>query len=137
MAQWREHMEEEERERKLNYDRRRLKEHERVLANLRQVLKSYDNAKNEKDVLRAKAALAKRRQRLERDISAIDHWGVSSNVLGDYREILETLSEAYPSARIAALSGRSAQLDELRSAVDGRLHKVDKWLERARDSRDE
>lgn len=137
MAQWREHLEEEERSRKLNYDRRKLKEHERVLVALRQVRKSYDNAASEQGVRRAKAVLAERHVHVERAISAIDNWGVSSNVLGEYRAILKTLSDAYPTARIAALSGRSARLDELRGEVDGRLQKVEDWLEQARGSRDE
>ena len=137
VAQWREHMKEEERERKLNYDRRKLREHERVLVALRQARKSYDSAKSEQGVRRAKAALAKGHTHIERAILAVDHWGVSSNVLGDYRAILKTLSDAYPTARIAALSGRGAPLAEVRGEVDGRLQKVEDWLERARGSRDE
>ncbi len=137
MAQWREHMKEEERARKLNYDRRKLKEHERVLAALRQAQKSYDNARSEQGVRQAKAALTARRLHMEHAITAIDHWGVSSNVLGDYRAILETLAEGYPAARITALAGNNAPLDELRSEIDERLRKVEAWLEQARDSRDE
>ena len=137
MAEWREHMEEEERSRKLNYDRRKLEEHELVLAALRQALKSYDDAKSEQAVRRAKAALSERRLRLDRAITTIDHWGVSSNVQGDYRAILKALLEAYPTARSAALTGNGARLDELRSEIDGHFEKVEKWLERARGSRDE
>jgi len=68
---------------------------------------------------------------------AIDHWGVSSKVVPDYRILVETLAEAYPNARLAALAGDPTGLRRLQGEVDARLAAIDAWLHEAAESEDE
>jgi hypothetical protein len=49
----------------------------------------------------------------------------------------ETLSGAYPEARVAALGGEGAALEALRGEIDGRPRKMKAWLQEAAWSEDE
>jgi hypothetical protein len=137
MAQWRQHLEREERERRLGYDRRRLPEHRRVLEILRGARRAYDFAHSEGTVVSAERSFRATLPQLEKAFDALDHWGVSSRVLPDYRQLADTFTEAYPSARIAALSGDGARFEHLGREVDAELAGIDAWLREAAESEDE
>lgn len=137
VAQWREHLVEEERERRLNYDRRKLPEHQRVVKLLRDARRGYDQPSAESGVRAAQAKFRASLPGLEKSFDAIDHWGASSKLLPEYRALVSAFSETYPAARIAALSGSAAAFDAAKRDVDARFHAIDEWMHEAAESEDE
>lgn len=137
VAQWREHLEEEERERQLNYDKRKLKEHGALIAVLKAARDGYDNARDEKAVSSKQKAFSAARSNVQQRLEKIDRWGVNSKLLKDYAALIELLSEAYPAARIAALGGEPARFDALRVEFDTRVKKINEWLESAEEAEEE
>jgi hypothetical protein len=135
--QWRAHMDAEERERQLGYDKRRLSEHRTVIKLLGAARARYDRAKTAGAVARARSETAASIEDVRRRITAIDHWGVNSPLLTDYYELIGQLDSAYPEARVAALSGDAGALTQLRSDMDRRILKMKKWLEEAQQSEEE
>jgi hypothetical protein len=127
-AQWREHLLEEERERKVLYDRRRLKEHQQVLASLRAARQRYDRAKTAAALLELKRAWPQQSTPIRQRIEKLDRWGNSSNLLADYTALLQTLSSDYPDGRLAALSGSKAQLAAAEREADLHTKKIVDWL---------
>jgi len=130
-AEWRQHLAREEYERRLGYDRRKLVEHQAVLKTLRAARARYDGATTKSAVLSAERDFQATRPKLEKAFDSIDHWGNSSKVLPDYRALAETLSESYPTARIAALSGDPTPFERVGRDVDERFRAVDAWLREA------
>ena len=136
-AEWHRHLDHEERERQLGYDRRKLPEHREVLKTLLDTRRSYDTAGSKRAVLAAEQAFKATLPKLDQRFDAIDHWGVSSKVLPDYRKLATTLADAYPNARIAALSGDTTGFEQLGHDMDTRLATIDAWLDEAAESEDE
>jgi len=136
-AEWHEHLAHEERERRLGYDRRKLHEHENVLKKLRGIRQSYDAAKTKPAVMSAYSDFKAMRPKLDALFDSIDHYGVSSKVLPDYRALVETFSDAYPTARIAAVVGDPAPSERVGREVDERFRTIDAWLHEAEESEDE
>ncbi len=137
VAEWREHLQHEERERRLGYDRRKLHEHEEVLKELRAARRSFDDATTKPAVFRADRAFQAARPKLDAAFDAIDHWGNSSKVLPDYRKLVETFSDAYPGARMSAIGGDAAPLERVGREVDERFRSIEAWLHEAEESEDE
>ncbi|HYQ04470.1 MAG TPA: hypothetical protein VER96_37615 [Polyangiaceae bacterium] len=137
VAQWREHLREEERERRLGYDRRRLRQHREVIQRLQQVRQSYTAATNDAAIRRVQAQLKASIPKLEKSLDAIDHWRVSSTLVPEYAKLVHLFSEEYPEARIAALSGEKAALVALESEISGRFERIDEGLHEATESEDE
>ncbi len=137
VAEWRQHLEHEEHERRLGYDRRKLPEHRAVLARLRAVRRRYDAARTHSAVSSTQQEFRSTLPKLDERFDAIDHWGVSSKVLPDCRKLAETLSDAYPTARSAALSGDAGQFQRLGHEVDARFAEIDEWLHEAAETEDE
>ena len=136
-AQWREHLAFEERERKLHYDRDRMKDHRAVLKILIGTRARYERARSEAAVTAIKARLPGTVEAVRRRIDRIDHWRVNSNLLADYDAMLNALAEAYPAARIKFIEGDRAPLEALRAELDRRQKAIDEWLEEAAESEDE
>ncbi len=136
-AQWREHLAHEERERKLGYDRRKLPEHRQVLKTLRDARTRYDRAATKPAVLTAEQSFRSTRPKLDKAFDEIDHWGVSSKVLPDYRKLADTFSAPYPNARLAALAGDKTELERVAHEVDATFTSIDAWLDEAKESEDE
>ncbi len=136
-AEWREHLVAEERERKLRYDRDRLKHHRAVVRAIVAARARYDRAGGKAAVAavraRAPQALADVRAR----IAKIDHWGTNSNLLADYDALLIALADGYPAARLSALDGDRAPLATLRAEFDRRLTAIKAWLAEAASAKDE
>ena len=130
-AQWRAHMEHEERERQLAFDKRKLAEHRALVARLRDARARLDGATTAAAVTRlagpTSSAIADARRRIRR----LDHWGVNSRLLGDYDELLKILDGPYAAARVAALAGNPAPLGQARSRWDAHLKVIDGWLAEA------
>ncbi|HEX5098950.1 MAG TPA: hypothetical protein VFV94_05595, partial [Polyangiaceae bacterium] len=136
-AQWREHLQHEERERRLGYDRRKLHEHGQVLKELRAARRSFDDATTKPAVFSADRAFQATRSKLDAAFEAIDHWGNSSQLLPDYRKLVETFSDAYPGARMSAIGGDSAPFERVGREVDERFRSIEAWLHEAEESEDE
>jgi hypothetical protein len=137
VAEWREHLEREEHERRLSYDRRKLREHQQVLKVLREARDRYDASGTRQAVLNTERAFGSTRPKLAAMFDAIDHWGVSSKVVPDYRKLADTFSAAYPNARLAALSGDPTPFRRLEAEVDARFAAIDAWLREAAAGEDE
>jgi hypothetical protein len=136
VAQWQEHLREEERERKADHDRRKLKDHRAVVALLRDARARYDRAKTKAAVVRLQTELVPATAAIRQRIDKIDRWGGSSNLLTDYSKLLETLAGPYPNARIAAIAGDDAELSGLARETDARMQKVTDWLAYVEGERD-
>ena len=136
-AEWHEHLQREERERRLGYDRRKLPQHHEVLKVLEAARRRYDHASSAGAVSSAEEAFRAQVPKLEQRFDAIDHWGVSSKVLPDYRQLVTTFSDAYPKARSAALAGDATALEQVGRDVDARFRAIDDWLREAAASEDE
>jgi hypothetical protein len=137
VAEWRQHLEREELERRLSYDRRKLVQHRAVLKTLRDAQRSFDVATSERAVLAAERRFTTTVPTLEKDFDAIDPHGDSSKVLSDYRKLVKTLAGPYPRARRSALSGDTAELSRLGEELDARFRAIDAWLREAAESEDE
>jgi len=135
--QWRQFMAAEEHERRLNYDRRHMKEHRAVLRFLVATRARYDRAKTKAAVLAIQKRLPPAVEETRRRITQIDHWGNNSNLLGDYDVMLKALSDSYPAARVAFLDGDHAPLDAQRADLDRRTKQIKDWLVEAAESHDE
>jgi len=136
-AQWRAHLAAEERERKLHYDRDRMKDHRAVLRFLVATRARYERATSKAAVLAIQSRLPPAIEKVRKRITRIDHWRVNSNLLGDYDMILAGLSDAYPAARISFLDGDRAPLLALRADFDRRFKSMNDWLAEAAESEDE
>lgn len=135
--QWREHLEEEERERQLGYDRRRLKQHRAVVRLIAAARAQYDRARTEAVLAKARERMPKRLEELRRQTEAIDHWGVSSRMLGDYQAVAALLADTYPEAKRAALQGDAPALERARADFDQRMETIAAKLEEAAESKEE
>ncbi len=137
VAQWRQHMNHEERERRLNYDRRKLPEHRRVLHILRQARRNYDGAHAAATVRTVEAQFRTTSVNLEKAFQSIDHWGVNSKVVPEYRRLVSLLSDSYPGACIQAISGDKSLAEATNNEFDKTLTSINDWLEAAAESEDE
>jgi len=136
-AQWQQHMEAEERERQLGYDRRKIREHRKTMKLLAAARARYDRARTAAAVARVRATMSTLREQLRARETAIDHWGVNSRLLADYEATIAALEGAYPDAKVAALSGDGQPLRDLRAELDRRTKKMNEWLTEAAASEDE
>ena len=136
-AQWRKHLEEEEHERRLFYDRDRLKEHRAVLKLLVAARARYDRAKSKTAVLAVQKGLPPTVDDVRRRITQIDQWGTNSNLLIDYEAYLKALSDGYPAARIESFEGRADAQATIRRDLDQRTRHIKEWLAEAAASKNE
>jgi hypothetical protein len=135
--QWREFMASEEHERRLGYDKRHLKQHRAVLKILVATRARYDRAKTKAAVAAIQKRLPPAVDGVRARITAIDHWGNNSNLLGDYEALLKALSDAYPAARVAFLDGDRAPQEAQRAEFDRRVKHINDWLAEAAASEDD
>jgi hypothetical protein len=136
-AQWRTFMAAEEHERRLHYDRDRIKQHRAVLRLLKAARARYDRARTKAAIDAARAGFSATADDVHKRMTEIDHWGNNSNLLADYEALLHLLADDYPAARISSLEGDRAVLDRARAAVGEREQKIRTWLREAASSRDE
>lgn len=137
VAEWREHLREEERERRLSYDRHRERQHREVIQRLREIRRRYAVASNERAIRSVQAQLSTATPQLEQKFDAIDHWRVSSTLVPEYAKLVEIFSKQYPEARIAALSGEKAVLAAIDGEIAARFERIEEELHEALESEDE
>jgi hypothetical protein len=129
--QWREHMEREEEERQMLFDRQRLREHRALVRLITTLRGRYDRAKTEPALGKVREGAAQKLDEIQKRAAAIDPDAVNSRLLGDYEALQSSLRNDYPDARAAALRGDPVPLTAARASFDRRLEKIDEWLEEA------
>ncbi len=132
--QWREHMEDEERERQLGFDHRHLKEHRAVVKLLTAARARYDGAQTEAAVERVRGDMPRQLTEIRRKVTELDHWGVNSRVLPDYAALEASLEAGYADAKVAALGGHAEALAAARATFDQHLKTIADWLEAANET---
>ena len=130
-AQWRQHLAAEERERQLQFDGQRLKQHRAVVKLLTAARARFDRAKSKAAVLSAQKRLLPVVEEIQRRIKQIDRWGNNSRLLVDYDTYVKALSAHYPAARIDMLEGHPAALDTIRGQLDEVTKRINSWLAEA------
>jgi hypothetical protein len=136
-AQWREHLDREEEERQMLFDRPRLKQHRAVVRMLETIRSRYDRAKTEPAVAKVRGDASRQLDEVRKRVSELDPWGVNSRLLPDYAALENTLANEYAGAKLAMLAGDATQLASVRANVDKHLHVIDEWLEEAAESEHE
>jgi hypothetical protein len=135
--QWREHMQDEEDERQLGFDKLHLKEHRALIKLIAAARARYDHAHGEAALVKTRADVQASVTEMRKRVTQIDHWGVNSRLLPDYAALIASLEAAYPDAALAATKGDAHALDQVRSDFDQRMKKIATWLERAAESEEE
>ena len=136
-AQWRTFMAAEERERQLQFDRNRIKQHRAVLRLLKAARARYDRARTKAAVEAVRIGFPATADDVHKRMTEIDHWGNNSKVLADYEALLHMLADDYAAARIAALDGDRAPLDRARADFAALQKKIATWLSEAAESKDD
>jgi hypothetical protein len=136
-AQWQQHLDFEEDERQMGFDRHHLREHEALLKSFKNARAHYDAARNESALKKVSAGMAHELAQIERKLKELDPWGNNSRVLPDYAALQAMLGPDYESAKRAAISGDDHALDQLRERFDARLERIEEWLEKSEESNEE
>lgn len=135
--QWKKHLQAEEVERQMLFDRNRLKEHHALIERLGSARETLDRVKTPSDLKGAQAQLEPKLQQLQRDIDAIDRWKNSSRILVDYDALMNALRDTYPAAKLAAMGGKTEALSQARNDFDAHLRTMHAWLDRLEKDDDE
>lgn len=130
-AQWNEHLEHEEEERQMLFDKPRIAKHRAIVRSLKAIRARFDVAKNEAAIEKARDAAGKELEKVDAQVKALDPWGVNSRLLPDYAALRALFAKEYPDARVAAVGGDTAALDGAKAKVEERFHAIAEWLEEA------
>jgi hypothetical protein len=136
-AQWNQHLDHEEDERQMGFDRRHLREHEAVIELLKNARSHYDHARSESALQKVSAGMPRELAQIERKLKELDPWGNSSRVLPDYAALRALLGPTYERAKRAAIGGDDQRLEELQKSFDARLEHIHAWLEKAEENDEE
>lgn len=133
-AQWREHLEKEEEERQVNFDRRRLKEHRALIRGINATRARVKDARSLSAFAKVEAALPAQLEQLREGIRKIDPWGVTSRLLPDYQALVTLLGGSYGEAKAEALRGDPAALAKANAEFNARVEHMKELLEEAEES---
>jgi FMN phosphatase YigB (HAD superfamily) len=131
--QWQKHLQAEERERQMLFDRNRLAQHRELIKNIKAARERLDQPKTAKALQQAREQLEPTLQALQQSIDEVDRYKNSSHLLGDYDALMDALKQSYPQARLAAMSGKPEAQAQARSDFDARLRAMHAWLVRSED----
>ena len=135
--QWKKHLQAEEVERKMFFDKNHAAEHRALIARIKEARERLDKPKTAGALKTTRAALEALLQELQSGIDALDRWKTSSQLIPDYEALLMALRESYPAARLAAMSGNAAPLSAARTRFDSHLRNMQTWLTRVERDEDE
>jgi hypothetical protein len=135
--QWKKHLQAEEVERKMFFDKNHAPEHRALITRIKEARERLDKPKTPGDLQNALAALQAPLQELQSGIDALDRWKTSSQLIPDYEALIGALREGYPAARLAAMSGNTESLSAARTSFDGHLRSMHTWLTRVESDEDE
>jgi hypothetical protein len=133
-AQWREHLAYEERERVLNFDKRRLKEHHALFRRIKAVRARVMAARTPTAVAKLQSELPKQIEQLQGGIKQVDPWGVTSRLLPDYQVLVNLLQGPLGKAKAEALAGHPDALAAANASFNERLEHMEELLEEAEES---
>jgi len=133
-AQWRQHLQHEETERQLNFDRRKRADHRALVRALSAMRVRYDRARTASQLDQARRYAAGQATELRARVSRLDPWGVNSRLLHNYDALLSLLGDSYPAARAAALNGDASPLKAARQEFRQHMQAISEWLERTAES---
>jgi hypothetical protein len=136
-AQWQQHLDHEEEERQMGFDRRHLREHKALIKLLKNARSHYEAASNENALQKVSAEMPRELAQIERLRKELDPWGNNSRVLPDYAALQAVLGKPYADAKRAAISGNDRALEQLREGFDARLEHIDDWLEKSEENEEE
>lgn len=135
--QWDEHLAEEERERKLVFDREHMRGHRAIIARIVAARGRYDRARTEAQLKAARTAVGAQLTSIQAEVAKLDPHGQSSGLLADYAELQAALSSTYPDAKAASLRNEAAALRAEQARFDERLEAMTEWLEKAEHAKGE
>ena len=127
-AEYLAHLQREDRHLRLRFDREHLREHQAVLAGLREARARYERARAEAAVERALQDVGAMVAEIRQNVRAIDEWRNGSKLFDDYDALIGIVETAYPAALRAAFKGDRRALIAARNEFDARLNKVRSWL---------
>ena len=133
-AQWREHLAYEERERVLNFDRRKLKEHHALFRRIKAVRARVTGARTLSAVAKVQSELPQQVEQLQSGIKQVDPWGVTSRLLPDYQALVSLLQGPLAEAKAEALRGHPEALSAANASFNERLEHMEELLEEAEES---
>lgn len=136
-AQWDQHLDREEEERQMSFDKPRLAKHRAIVRSFKAIRAKYDAAKNAAAVAKAREAAGKQIEQIDRQLKTLDPWGNNSRLLPDYAALKESFAHEYPDAKLAALGGDKAASDAAREKVEQHFEVIGEWLEEAEHGGDE
>jgi hypothetical protein len=128
-AEWREHLDYEERERQMWFDQPRMAQHRALAKQLAQARATYEGVRSERALSAAQRGMQRKLLELRGRVTQLDPGGVSSRLLPDYAELLTSLESAYPEAKLNALRGDDAALVAARGRFEAQLEHMEEWLE--------
>jgi hypothetical protein len=131
--QWQKHLQAEEVERQMIFDRYRLTEHRALIKRIKDARDRLDRGKTPKQLQQTQRELAPGLQELRKGIDEIDRYKNSSRILSDYEALMTALSHSYPEARLAAMGGKPETLVQARADFDAHLRAMNSWLTRCED----
>lgn len=136
-AQWQQHLDHEEDERQMGFDRRHLREHKALIKLFKNARAHYDDARDESALHKVSAGMPHELSQIERKLKELDPWGNNSRVLPDYAALQGMLGPTYENAKRAAMRGDAHALDQLQEGFKARLEHIDEWLEKAEENDEE
>jgi hypothetical protein len=132
-AQWDTHLDHEEEERQMFFDRPRLPQHRTIQRTLKQIRARYDKAKTEQAVEQAREDARRKLEDVGKQVHDLDPWGVNSRLLPDYAALQTSLGSAYADARLAAVRGDANAFARAKAGVDPHFKSIERWLEEVAD----
>lgn len=135
--QWRKHLQAEEVERKMFFDKNHATEHRALIKRIKDARERLDQPKTPADLQSTQAAVQSSLQDIQASIDSMDRWKSSSSLHGDYEALMKALGESYPAARLAAMSGNKDPLREARESFDTHVRAMNTWLTRVEKDEDE
>jgi hypothetical protein len=136
-AQWNHHLDHEEDERQMGFDRRHLREHKAVIKLLKNARAQYDGAHSESALQTVSADMPRELAQIERKLKELDPWGNNSRALPDYAALQAMLGPTYERAKRAAIRGDEKALDQVKEGFDARLEHIHDWLEKSEENEEE
>jgi hypothetical protein len=135
--QWKKHLQAEETERQMIFDRNRMSEHRELIKRIKQARERLDQAKTPRELTETREKLAPALRELQTGVDAVDRWKNSSRILVDYDALLAALNDGYPAAKLAAMGGNTELFSQARTSFDAHLRAMHSWLERLEKDQDE
>ena len=135
--QWKKHLQAEEVERRMVFDRNHLNEHHDLIKRISAARDPLERAKTPDALKKAQAQLEPQLSKLQAEVDSLDRYKNTSRLVTDYDALLVLLKSTYPSTKLAAMGGNAGALSQVRNDFDAHLRSMHAWLERLDKDEDE